>query len=99
MTARRQGLKEAKSERMEMRVSASAKQVIQRATAVSGLSVADLAYDAALRLLNQHERIELAEADRKVFLDALLAPPELSLRLAAAMARRSAEVKNSARAR
>ena len=72
---------ELKSERLELRVTPSAKRVIQRATAVSGLSTADLTYEGARRILDEHERMELTEADRKMFLKALLSPPKPSARL------------------
>jgi uncharacterized protein (DUF1778 family) len=55
-------------------ITPSAKRVIQRAAAVSGLSAADLAYEGARRVLNEHEHMELTEADRKVFVRALLSP-------------------------
>lgn len=67
-----------KRERIELRVSASAKKLIQRASAVSGLSAGDLAYEGARRILDEHERMVLVGADRDAFLDALLNPPEPS---------------------
>lgn len=61
---------------MELRVTASAKKLIQRASAVSGLSVGDLAYEGARRVLDEHDRMVLVSADRDAFLDALLNPRE-----------------------
>src|SRR3546814_17273612 len=68
-------LKEPRTERMELRVQPSAKRIIQRAMAVSGRSAADLAYEAARRVLDEHERIVLTGRDREAFLDLVLNPP------------------------
>jgi uncharacterized protein (DUF1778 family) len=84
---------ELKSERLELRVTPSARQVIQKATALSGLSAADLAYEGARRILDEHERMDLTEADRKVFLKALLSPPKPPRRLVAALKRHTTELK------
>src|SRR6516162_4907281 len=83
---------ETKSERLELRVTPSAKRVIQQAAAVSGLSAADLAYEGARRVLTEHEHMELTEADRRVFLKAVLCPPKPSGRLITALKRHGAEV-------
>lgn len=66
---------EGKKERLELRVASSAKQVIRRAMAVSGLSAGDLAYEGARRVLEEHERMVLTGADRDAFLAALMDPP------------------------
>ena len=79
--------RELKKERLELRVAPSAKQVIQRAMAVSGLTAGDLAYEGARRVLDEHERMVLTGADREVFLDALLDPPQPAKRLVAALRR------------
>lgn len=84
MTAAR----ELKKERIELRVAASAKELIQRAMAVSGLTAGDLAYEGARRVLDQHERMVLAGADREAFLEAVTNPPEPTDRLVAALRRR-----------
>jgi uncharacterized protein (DUF1778 family) len=60
---------------MELRVASSAKIVIQRAMAVSGMTAGDLAYEGARRVLDSHERMALAGADAQAFLDAVAAPP------------------------
>jgi uncharacterized protein (DUF1778 family) len=83
---------ELKSERLELRVTPSAREVIQKATALSGLSAADLAYEGARRVLDEHERMELTEADRKVFLKALLSPPKPPRRLVTALKRHATEL-------
>jgi uncharacterized protein (DUF1778 family) len=79
--------RELKSARIELRIAPSVKQVIQKAMAVTGLAAGDLAYEGARRLLEQHERMQLADADRDVFLAALANPPEPSTRLIDAIRR------------
>ncbi|HEY4668753.1 MAG TPA: DUF1778 domain-containing protein [Tepidiformaceae bacterium] len=79
---------ERKTDRLELRVTPSAKEVIQRAAAVSGLTPGDLAYEGARSVLEQHERMHLTGADRDAFLAALLDPPQPPERLVAALRRR-----------
>jgi uncharacterized protein (DUF1778 family) len=76
-----------KRERIELRVAASAKQLIQRAMAVTGLTAGDLAYEGARRVLNEHERMVLTGSDRDAFLEAVANPPAPSERLVAALKR------------
>jgi uncharacterized protein (DUF1778 family) len=78
---------ERKTERMELRLAPSAKQVIQRAMSATGLGAGDLAYEGARRALEEHERMILAGADRDGFLDALLNPPAPTEALVAALKR------------
>ena len=78
---------ELKTDRIELRVSPSAKQLIQRAMAVSGLTAGDLAFQGARRVLDEHERIVLSGEDKRAFLDALLNPPEPADKLVAAFKR------------
>jgi uncharacterized protein (DUF1778 family) len=52
---------------------------------VTGLNAGDLAYEGARRVLDEHERMVLTGADRDAFLDAVLAPPEPTERLVAAL--------------
>jgi uncharacterized protein (DUF1778 family) len=80
--------RELKKERIELRVAPSAKLVIQRAMAVTGLTAGDLAYEGARRVLEEHERMLLAGADRDAFLAAVMEPPEPTERLVAALRRR-----------
>jgi uncharacterized protein (DUF1778 family) len=82
--------RECKKERIELRVSPSAKQLIQRAMAVSGLTAGDLAYEGARRVLDEHERMVLVGADRDAFLAAVLDPPEPTEKLVAALRRHRA---------
>ena len=86
-TRRRKADRERKTARLELRVAASAKQVIQRAMAISGLAAGDLAYEGARRVLEEHERMVLTGADREVFLNAILNPPEPTRRLIEALRR------------
>ena len=76
-----------KKERIELRVAPSAKLVIQRAMAISGLTAGDLAYEGARRVLEDHERMMLVGADREAFLDAVMEPPEPNEKLVAALKR------------
>ena len=64
-----------------------AKQTIQRASAVSGLAVGDLAYEGARRILEDHERMILRGADREAFLSALSKPARPTKRLVSAIRR------------
>jgi uncharacterized protein (DUF1778 family) len=79
--------RELKKERIELRVAPSAKLLIQRAMAVSGLTAGDLAYEGARRVLDEHERMLLVGADREAFLDAVANPPEPTEKLVAAFRR------------
>ncbi len=79
--------KERNSARMEMRISLSAKGLIRRAMAVSGRSAAELAYEGAKRVLEEHERMVLAGRDRDAFLRAVQNPPQPTARLVAALRR------------
>ena len=79
--------RELKKERIELRVAASAKALIQRAMAVSGLTAGDLAYEGARRVLDEHQRMILSGADRDAFLDAILNPPAPTPKLVDALRR------------
>ena len=79
--------RERKTERMELRLAPSAKQVIRRAMSATGLAAGDLAYEGARRVLEEHERMLLSGADRDAFMKALLNPPEPTEALVAALKR------------
>ena len=81
---------ERKSKRMELRTTPSAREVIERAMAFSGLTAGDLAYEGARRVIEDQERMVLAGADRESFVQALMNPPKPASRLVAAMKRRRA---------
>jgi len=78
---------ELKRERIELRVAASAKQLIKRAMAVSGLTAGDLAYEGARRVLDEHGRMVLTGKDRDTFLEAIANPPAPTAKLVAALKR------------
>lgn len=81
---------ERKTERMELRTTPKVRATIERAMAVSGLTAGDLAFEAARRVIEDQERMErmvLADADRDLFVRAILNPPEPAPRLVAAMKR------------
>jgi uncharacterized protein (DUF1778 family) len=79
--------REIKRERIELRVAASAKQLIKRAMAVSGLTAGDLAYEGARRVLDEHGRMVLTGKDRDAFLEAIASPPAPTAKLVAALKR------------
>lgn len=82
---RRSSPPERKTERLELRMAPSMRKIIARATAVSGLAAGDLAYEGALRVLEDHERVVLRGADREAFLKAVANPPRPTPRLVAAL--------------
>jgi len=77
--------RELKKERMELRLTPSRKQIIQKAMAVSGQTAADIAYEGARHVLEQHERMVLKGADRDVFLNAIMNPPKPTKKLVEAL--------------
>lgn len=87
-TSRRASPIERKTDRLELRVTPTAREAIQRAAAISGLTAGDLAFESARRILDQHQRMSLADADRNAFVDALLNPPDPTERLISALRRR-----------
>ena len=83
----RKPTKERSSERMELRVPPAAKEYIRRAMAISGRSAAELAYEGAKRVIEEHERMLLSGRDRDAFLAAVRNPPPPTARLIAALRR------------
>ncbi len=79
--------REYKSQRLELRLTPSAKKVIQQAMSVTGLAAGDLAYEGARRLLEEHQRMVLSGADRDAFLAAIRQTPDPSSRLVEALKR------------
>ncbi len=91
-TASKKGhARERKTTRMEVHVAPSVREIIERATAVSGLAAGDLAYEGARRVLEEQERMVRHGADREVFLEAVSKPPPPVPRLVAALRRHSVE--------
>jgi uncharacterized protein (DUF1778 family) len=78
---------------MELRLTASSKKVIERAVELSGLAPSDLAYEAARRVIEDHERFVLRDEDREVFLRAVTHPPAPKPALVAALRRHRTTVR------
>ena len=74
-----------RGERLEARITAEQKALIQRAAELEGRSVTDYVIaslqDSARRTLESHETIALSAADSRAFVDALLDPPPVNARL------------------
>lgn len=68
------------SARINLRVSPSAKALIERAAAIMGSTVSGFMlqniYETAARVVAQHDSITLSDRDRDAFLDALANPAE-----------------------
>ncbi|MDE3175900.1 MAG: DUF1778 domain-containing protein [Pseudomonadota bacterium] len=66
----------ARAQRLETRVTAEQKSLIERAAALQGRSVTDFvltsAQDAARRAIAEHQQLELSVRDSEAFVDALL---------------------------
>ncbi len=82
-----------KAARMELRLTVSSKKMIDRAVALSGLAAGDLAYEAARRIVEDHDRFVLRDADREAFLEAVAKSPAPAGRLIAALARHRRQAK------
>ncbi len=71
--------------RLEARISADQKTVLQRAAALSGRTLSEFivasAQEAASRIIQQHEMISLSRAEQIAFVSALLEPPASNARL------------------
>jgi uncharacterized protein (DUF1778 family) len=79
-----------KSTRVELRITPASKQMIDRAVSISGLTPGDLAYEAARRVVEDHERFLLRDEDREVFLRAMMNPPKPNAALIRAFKRHRA---------
>lgn len=71
--------------RLETRVTADQKQLIERAAAIQGRSVTDFVLssvqDAARRAIEEHQRLDLSVRDSEAFVEALLRPKPVNARL------------------
>lgn len=71
--------------RLEARVSAAQKSLLQQAAALSGRTLSEFivtsAQDAARRVIAEHESILLSREEQSAFVKALLSPPEPNARL------------------
>lgn len=74
-----------RAERLEARVTAEQKALIEHAAALEGRSITDFVLtsvqDAAKRAIAEHEVIQLSVRDSKAFVEALLNPREPSERM------------------
>jgi len=75
---------------MELRLTVASKRIIEQAVSISGLTPGDLTYEAARRVLQDHERFILTDADREAFFAALRDPPPPTDRLRKAAQRYAA---------
>lgn len=75
----------ARPERLETRVSAEQKRLIERAAALQGRTVTDFVLtsvqDAARRAIEEHDRLALSLRDSEAFVDSLLNPKPVNARL------------------
>lgn len=74
-----------RGERLEARITADQKALIQRAAELEGRSVTDYVVssvqDAAKRTVEAHDVIVLSAAESRAFVDAMLNPPPVNARL------------------
>ncbi len=75
----------ARAERLEARVTAEQKRLIERAAALQGRTLTDFVLtsvqDAARRAIEAHQQLELSVRDSEAFVDALLTPKPVNDRL------------------
>jgi len=80
-----------RGERVEIRMTRTQKRDIERAANLRGTSVADIIVNAmqiaATEAIREFEVLDLRNEDRRVFVEALLNPPEPNEALKAAVAR------------
>lgn len=83
--ASRSTSKRVRAERLETRVSAEQKNLIERAAALQGRTVTDFVLtsvqDAARRTIEEHNQLALSVRDSEAFVDALLNPKSVNDRL------------------
>jgi uncharacterized protein (DUF1778 family) len=74
-----------RGERLETRVTADQKSLIERAAALQGRTVTDFVLssvqEAARRAIEEHQRLELSVRDSETFVEALLNPQPVNDRL------------------
>jgi uncharacterized protein (DUF1778 family) len=75
----------ARAQRLETRVTAEQKTLIEHAAALQGRTVTDFVLtsvqDAARRTIEEHQQLELSVRDSQAFVDALLNPKPVNDRL------------------
>jgi uncharacterized protein (DUF1778 family) len=86
-----------RSQRLEARVTAEQKRLIERAAEIRGTSVTDFVVnklqEAATETIQQFDTLRLQDKDREVFFHALLNPPEPNDYAKAAVARYKEQVR------
>jgi uncharacterized protein (DUF1778 family) len=74
-----------KAERLETRLTAAQKTLVERAAALQGRTVTDFVLtsvqEAARRAIEEHRQLELSVRDSEAFVDALLRPRAVNARL------------------
>ena len=69
-------------ERLEARISTEKKTFLKNAAELSGRTLTDFvinsAYEAAIRVIQEHQQLHLTATDRDIFVQALLNPPKVS---------------------
>lgn len=74
-----------RAERLETRVTAEQKNLIERAAALQGRTITDFVLtsvqDAARRTIEEHQQLELSVRDSEAFVEALLNPRPINDRL------------------
>jgi uncharacterized protein (DUF1778 family) len=74
-----------RAQRLETRVTAEQKDLIERAAALQGRTITDFVLtsvqDAARRTIEEHQQLELSVRDSKAFVEALLNPRPVNARL------------------
>jgi uncharacterized protein (DUF1778 family) len=87
---------ENRSERIQARATKQAKDTLEQAAAVQGVSLSDFVISTALeqahKTLQAHGQLELSARDSRAFVEALLNPPAPNEALLAARDRHLAEV-------
>jgi uncharacterized protein (DUF1778 family) len=78
-------------DRIDARLPAETKHVIERAAVISGVTLSDFviskAYEAAVAVVREHDSWVLSRSDSRAFVAALLNPPEPNEALQAAATR------------
>jgi uncharacterized protein (DUF1778 family) len=81
----------ARGERLEARLTASQKELLQQAAELEGRSLTDFVIDsaqtAARHVIRDHQLLELTARDSEVFVNALLNPPAPNAKLRRAFRR------------
>lgn len=74
-----------RAERLEARVTAEQKALIEHAAALQGRTITDFVlasvHEAARRAIEEHQRLDLSVRDSQAFVDALLTPQPVNDRL------------------